>query len=382
MDNLTKLQFDCLCYAKGRNGLGLQKKKLASELFKDLGEINEAFTFLEDEGFIKGEKVTEKAEQYLDIHKVENAIILAAGMSTRFAPINFEKPKGLLEVKGERLIERQIRQLKDVGISEIIIVIGYMKEEFTYLVDKYGVVLVEAPDYAIKNNYASVWAARDYLSNTLITSSDLYFSKNLFQKYAFDSYYCTVYVQGKTPERGVITDSDDRILKTMYGDKCYDIWVTLGYAFFNKRFSENYKRIVEPIFDLPETANKFWADIQDDHYDDLYMYAKRCNSEDIHEFDSLEELRLFDETYLDNSGSELMNSISGVLGVKESELTSFQFLRDLSKPAFRFVCKGNPYIFALDQDKGLSFSYQGRNYTPCLKSKMNNAMLYKMDGED
>ena len=52
-------------------------------------------------------------------YKVENAIIMAAGMSTRFAPISYEYPKALLNVKGEVLIERQICQLKEVGIDDI-----------------------------------------------------------------------------------------------------------------------------------------------------------------------------------------------------------------------------------------------------------------------
>ena len=48
-----------------------------------------------------------------------NAIILAAGMSARFAPLSFERPKGLLRVKGEVLVERQIRQLQKAGVSDI-----------------------------------------------------------------------------------------------------------------------------------------------------------------------------------------------------------------------------------------------------------------------
>ena len=47
-------------------------------------------------------------------YKVNNAIIMAAGMSSRFAPLSYERPKGLLNVKGEILIEREIRQLQEV----------------------------------------------------------------------------------------------------------------------------------------------------------------------------------------------------------------------------------------------------------------------------
>ena len=48
-----------------------------------------------------------------------NAIIMAAGMSSRFAPLSYEIPKGLLKVKNEVLIERQIKQLQEKGINDI-----------------------------------------------------------------------------------------------------------------------------------------------------------------------------------------------------------------------------------------------------------------------
>ena len=63
----------------------------------------------------------------------KNAIILAAGKSSRFAPFTYEKPKGLFRVKGEILVERQIEQLLQAGISDIYVVVGYMKEKFFYL---------------------------------------------------------------------------------------------------------------------------------------------------------------------------------------------------------------------------------------------------------
>ena len=74
-------------------------------------------------------------------YKVDNAIIMAAGLSSRFAPLSYERPKALITVKGEVLIERQIRQLQEAGIQEIILVTGYRKEQFAYLADKFGIIL-------------------------------------------------------------------------------------------------------------------------------------------------------------------------------------------------------------------------------------------------
>ena len=67
--------------------------------------------------------------------RVNNAIIMAAGTASRFAPISYERPKALIEVRGEVLIERQIRQIQEAGINEIIIVTGYMAEQFDFRKD-------------------------------------------------------------------------------------------------------------------------------------------------------------------------------------------------------------------------------------------------------
>lgn len=374
---MNKRQFDMLLYIADNNIVDLdeaaQKLFLSKDILQTLcDELNEA-------GFIQNYKLTQKGITYLENHKVDNAIILAAGMSTRFVPLNFEKPKGLLEVNGETLIERQINQLREKGIDEIIVVVGYMKEQFEFLVDKYNVTLVSADDYAAKNNHASVYAARKYLKNTIITSCDLYFSENIFQKYAFDAYYCTIYVPGKTAERGIITDSDDKIIKTMYGDKCCDIWVTLGYAFFNKRFSDDFISILNGTFNLPETANKFWADIQDENLDLLYMYAKRCDSENIHEFDSLEELREFDSKYLYDSGSSIMHELCYLLAAKENNIIGIESLKQIKPSMFKFRCKGDSYICDVSPSEEEKITFQGRTYYQCRDSSEGLVKLFKMD---
>lgn len=373
---IGKVQFDILREIK-ENGI-VDAKELACVVFRTIEEIEQYKSELVNNGYIQGNAITDKGNMFLEEHKIDNAIILAAGMSTRFVPLNYEKPKGLLPVMGEPLIERQICQLHEKGISEIIVVVGYMKDQFDYLVDKYGVKLVETDDYAVKNNHASVYAAKKYLKNTIITSSDLYFSENIFQKYAYDAYYCTVFMPGKTAERGVVTDENDKILKTMYGDKCFDIWVTLGYAFFNKRFSDHFIRILDNEFELPETYNKFWADIQDEHLDELYMYAKRCGSGVIHEFDSLEELREFDSTYLYDSKSIIMKQLCKLLAVRENNIIGIESLKNVKASAFKFRCKGDTYICDVDPGNDEKLYYHGRLFYMSNNS-LDSIRLYKME---
>ena len=143
-------------------------------------------------------------------------------------------------------------------------------------------------------------------------------SRLLWERYAYDAYYCTVYKEGRTTERGIQTDAYDRITETKYGVR--DTWVTLGYAYFNKRFSDKFIEILQEEYKKPETINKFWADIQDEHLSELYMYAKHVDGNVIFEFDYLEELREFDESYMSDSGSNLMKKIAETLNTSESFL--------------------------------------------------------------
>lgn len=374
---MTKREFDMLLYLNEHDILDLSEA--ARLLFVSEEEVTAAYNCLLMNGEVSEQGITAKGKTYLNEHKIDNAIILAAGMSTRFVPLNFEKPKGLLEVNGEPLIERQINQLREKEIQEIVIVVGHMKEQFDYLVDKYGVILVPTYDYIEKNNHASVYAARNYLKNTIITSSDLYFSENIFQTYAYDAYYCSIYLSGKTAERGIETDEDDKIIKTMYGDKCYDTWVTLGYAFFSKRFSKNFLEIMKREFALPETANKFWADIQDAHLEELFMYAKRCDANLIYEFDSLEELREFDNKYVYDSGSGILMQICKMLAVKENNIIGIASLKQLKPSFFKFRCKGDTYICDVEPGNEEKISYQGRFYYQCSDLESGFIKLFKMD---
>lgn len=339
--------FDLLVDIK--NGTFLNSRESAQKLYKPYSVIDTEMAHLYEDGYIAGECLTSKGEDYLSRHEIENAIILSAGVSSRFVPLCFEKPKGLLTVKGEVLIERQIRQLIEAGIDNITLVVGYMKEQFMYLVPKYGVDIIETQDYKVRNNHASVWAARKKLGSTIITSSDLYFNENVFQKYAFDSYYCATYKEGPTDERGITTDAYDKIIDTYYNAS--DTWVTLGYAYFSPRFSEKFINILSKEFDMPQTVHKFWADIQDEHLPDLYMYTKRCGADTIYEFDSLEELRNFDNTYLTKTGSPLMQKIAHTLQTTENNLSLFTPItkEDLGK-GFTFTFEQKKYVCKLNNE--------------------------------
>ena len=182
-------------------------------------------------------------------YRVDNAIIMAAGTSSRFAPLSYEKPKALTEVKGEILIERQIRQILDAGIKDVIIVTGYKKEQLEYLKQKFGVKLVENTEYLTRNNNSTINAAKDLLNNSYICSSDNYFAQNPFETEVDDSYYAAVYSGGPTQEWCLTEDADGYIDSVKIGGS--DAWYMLGHTFWNEKFSRAFLDILEDTYDLP-----------------------------------------------------------------------------------------------------------------------------------
>ena len=277
--------------------------------------------------------------------KVDNAIIMAAGTSSRFAPLSYEKPKALIEVKGEILIERQIRQILDAGVPEVCVVTGYKAEQFSYLEKRFGVKLLHNPDYLTRNNNASVWAARETLRNSYLCSADNYFSRSPFEAWVDEAYYAAVYAAGETREWCMEEDEAGFISKVTVGGA--NAWVMLGHTFWSERFSRSFLRILEEEYDRPETAGKLWETIFMAHLDELKMRIRRYPPDEIFEFDTLDELRDFDESYRSCSRSALLKRAAGDLGVPESELKEIRSLpgKNTAAAGFSFDCKGKRYRF-------------------------------------
>lgn len=146
-----------------------------------LGIVNRSIKNLIAEGYLNEMcQVTAMAQTLISTARPQNAIILAAGFGMRMVPINRETPKGLLEVNGQPLIERQIIQLHEAGVQEIYVVAGFMKESFEYLIDKYGVELVVNKEYAAKNNLSSLALVSERLGNTYIVPCDVWCDKMCF----------------------------------------------------------------------------------------------------------------------------------------------------------------------------------------------------------
>lgn len=293
----------------------------------------------------KGKPLTKEEKTALKPYKVKNAILMAAGMSNRFAPISYEMPKGLMRVKGEILVERQIRQLNEAGIDDITLVVGYMKEKFFYLKDMFGVKIVVNEDYYRYNNPSTLIRVLDQLSNTYICSSDNYFTENVFEPYVYEGYYSAVYSVGPTDEDCVHCDRHGIIKKLDIGGG-HDIWFQSGHAYFDKAFSRKFKKILVKEISNPATLAKVWEHMYARHLDELKLHIRKYDRSVIWEFDSLEDLRAFDPDYIDNVDSRIFKNICSILKCSPREIVGIAAIKaGLTNTSFKFTVHGKDYVF-------------------------------------
>ncbi|MDR1189023.1 MAG: NTP transferase domain-containing protein, partial [Bifidobacteriaceae bacterium] len=322
-----------------RQGGAKSQRALSATAGISLGAVNLTLRQLRYEGHVDGYDLTSEGLAALEPHKVDNAVIMAAGMSTRFAPISYERPKGLLVVKGEVLIERMIRQLQAAGIEDITVVVGYKMEQFLYLEDAFGVRIAVNPEYETRNNHSSLKAVEHKLGNTYICSSDNYYMENVFSAYVHRGYYATVWQDGPTDEWLVTSGSFDRITHAAPGGR--DGWAMLGEAYFDRAFSRRFVQILDRVYNEPATKGKLWEAVYTDHIADLDLRARRYPPDTVHEFDSLDDLRGFDRDFIKNIDSSILDNICRTLNVRREFLTGFEPIPlGLSNLSFRFSVEG------------------------------------------
>ena len=338
-------EFEVLRYIQEDPG-DLTQRIIAEETGYSLGNINSIIASLSEQGYVsEGNRITLEGKQALEPYRVDNAIVLAAGMSTRFVPFSYEKPKGLTVVKGEVLIERQIRQLKEAGVKEIILVLGHMMEKFLYLIEKYGVKVVVNNEYRYKNTHSSVYFARDYLKNSYICCADNYFPKSVFHRYEYHSLYSVLYMEGTwRGERGVTTDNKGLIIATQR--PAVDQWVMNGYAYFDREFSKSFKSILEDMWNAPGSDSLYWEQVYAEHVDELALYAVKYTDTQVMEFDSVAELEKFDPEFIKYNDMALTRNVCSTLNCTASDIHNIRPIqKGYTNKSFKFTCRGKEYIY-------------------------------------
>lgn len=234
------------------------------------------------------------------MYKVERAIIMAAGKGTRMRPVTLYTPKPLVKVNGKRMIDSVIEALHKNGISEIYIVVGYLKDQFEILPKEYeNVKLIENPFYDTCNNISSLYVARDYIENAIILDGDqiIYHEKILAPE--FDrSGYNAVWTDDETEEwlmtveKGIVTSC------SRTGGK--GGWQLYSVSRWNEADGKRLKHHLELEFNEKYNRQIYWDDVvMFCHADEYELGIRPMNANDVIEIDNLEELIALDGSYKD-----------------------------------------------------------------------------------
>lgn len=260
----------------------------------------------------------------------------------RMIPINREVPKGLLEVKGEVLIERIIRQLHGVGIYDIYIVVGFMKEQYEYLMDKYQVELIVNPEYAVKNNLYSMKYAAGYLSNSYIIPCDIWCAKNPFGKHELYSWYM---VSDSSSAESTVRVNRKLELVTLEDNQTYGNEM-IGICYLEGNQTENVKSSILKMCKENRYSDAFWEVALFDQGHPR-LQAKLMHSTDVMEINTYEQLRDIDDRSK-HLASEAVMTIANALKAAPNDITEIEMLKKgMTNRSFLFKCGSQRYIMRI-----------------------------------
>lgn len=240
------------------------------------------------------------------MHKVERAIIMAAGLGKRMQPVTLTTPKPLIIVNGVRMIDTVVAALHKNKIYEIYVVVGYLKEQFESLEKQYpGVKLIENPYYNSCNNISSLYVAREHIENAIILDGDqiIYHEKILAPEFE-RSGYNSVWTEDETGEW--LQKVQNGIVTSCSRNGGRNGWQLYSVSRWTKQDGIKLKHHLEIEFEEKKNRDIYWDDVPMFCYPEEYQLGIYPMSRgDIIEIDSFEELKAVDKSYQGYEGEKV-----------------------------------------------------------------------------
>ena len=313
------------------------QRSLTEKCGYSLGSVNSALSSLKESGLINEDcSLTKKGISLINDNSPESAVILAAGQGLRLVPINGELPKALIYVNNKPLIEYHIENLKKAGIEKIYIVVGYLKEQFEYLIDKYDIELVVNMEYKDKNNLTSLYKVKDKISNTYIVPCDIWCNFNPFSKNEVYSWY--MMSEGSNSQYAYAVNKKMQILKTNKSGN-----TPVGISYISKSDSKEFVKRLESMAENSKYDNSFWEEAC---FTDgkMFQYAKSVNEKNYIEINTYEDLRNADNESI-NLRSKEIDIIKNTFDCSYSDIVILESLdKGMTNRSFLFSCKKKKYI--------------------------------------
>lgn len=300
---LTRYQFNFLTYIENHANKPLTQRQIADGITLSLGTTNKILNQFVDEDAIiihsdKTIELTEKGLKLLEPYKVRKAVIIAAGFGSRLVPVTLDTPKPLVKVNGKRIIDTLLDALYAKDIKNITIVVGYKKEQFEQLLEKYPTIkFIENPIYNESNNISSVYAALDVIDRCYICEADLLVANpEVIAKYQYSSNYLGAYVS-ETDDWCFFKKGNyiDRV--AIGGENC---WHMIGISYWNEKDSLKLREDIVKVFNSRGGKEKYWDNVPlTVCKKDFKIEVRDCKKKYVTEIDNFSELVIIDPSYKD-----------------------------------------------------------------------------------
>ena len=295
MSTLTRKQFDILSALAVANE-SMPQRKLANTTGHSLSTINRTVQDLTAMNYVENNSITSAGIEALEPYRVKRAIFIAAGFGSRLVPVTLNTPKPLVRVNGKRIIDGLLDACLEAGIEEIIIVRGYLGEQFDQLLYKYPMIkFIENPLYNEANNISSALCTRYSLSNAYVFEADLLIhNPKIIKKYHYASDFMGFPIKRSDDwcfdvEKGMIVN------QKVGGTDCYQM---VGISYWSEEDGRKLAEHIKEAYEMPGGKELYWEQVP------LKIFKKEykveicaCKSEDIIEIDTFRELKAIDKSY-------------------------------------------------------------------------------------
>lgn len=292
---MTEKEFDILTILESHKEK-LSQRELAKDIGVSVGTINSNLVALEEAGFVESGIITQKGIEALEPYRVKRAVFIAAGFGSRLVPITLNTPKSLIRVKGERIIDSMLDAVIKAGIEEIIIVRGYLSEQFDQLLYKYpNIKFIENPAYNETNNISSAMCARFNLSNAYILEADILLrNPDLIKKYQYCSNYCGV--KCDSTDDWCLSANKGRVTGVSVGG--VNGYRMVGISYWTEKDGKHLSECIEKVYKMPGGKERYWDNVPLTYFiDDFDIHIRECSFDDFAEIDTYNELKALDSVY-------------------------------------------------------------------------------------
>lgn len=278
-----------------------EKERLSQRGFSkktglSVGTINATIMQLEEKGLLADGMITQAGLEALEPYRVKRAIFIAAGFGSRMVPITLNTPKPLVRVKGERIIDSILDAVVAAGIEDIVVVRGYLSEQFDQLLYKYpNIKFVENPAYNEANNISSAMCVRYLLGNSYVCEGDiLLHNPKIIQKYQYQSNYCGIKVD-RTDDWCLFENKGRITGVAVGGENCHQM---MGISYWTEDDGKRLGDCIKKVYEMPGGKERYWDQVALQYFvDDFNIAIRECSAEDFIEIDTFNELKAIDSVY-------------------------------------------------------------------------------------